>query len=82
MLPWFATPGGRRTVALTPPGGLVLFEFKIRMEEKLTSAAFSEEYPRYRERVPQLIPGLRIRRVGAERKQRTRPPSAPGPFSD
>ena len=40
------------------PVGLVLFEVKIRMEEHLMLATFPEEYPPYRRRVPQLIPGL------------------------
>jgi protein-S-isoprenylcysteine O-methyltransferase Ste14 len=40
------------------PVGLVLFEVKIRMEEHLMLATYPEEYPRYRHRVPQLIPGL------------------------
>ena len=40
------------------PVGLVLFEVKIRMEEHLMLATYPEEYPRYRRRVPQLIPGL------------------------
>jgi protein-S-isoprenylcysteine O-methyltransferase Ste14 len=38
---------------------LVLVQFKIRVEERLMLAEFPEEYPRYRQRVPQLIPGLR-----------------------
>ena len=40
------------------PLGLVVFEVKIRMEERLMVATFPDEYPRYRRRVPQLIPGL------------------------
>ncbi len=51
------------------PVGLVVFEVKLHAEEELMSATFPDEYPRYRRRVPQLIPGLRIRRVGAERTQ-------------
>jgi protein-S-isoprenylcysteine O-methyltransferase Ste14 len=51
------------------PVGLVLFEVKLHVEEELMLATFPDEYPRYRQRVPQLIPGLRIRRVGAERTQ-------------
>jgi protein-S-isoprenylcysteine O-methyltransferase Ste14 len=47
--------------------GLVLFEVKLHVEEELMLATFPDEYPRYRQRVPQLIPGLRIRRVRAER---------------
>ena len=40
------------------PAGLILFEVKIRMEERLLVAPFPEEDPRYRRRVPQLVPGL------------------------
>jgi protein-S-isoprenylcysteine O-methyltransferase Ste14 len=32
-------------------------EMKIRMEERLLLATFPDEYPPYRARVPQLIPG-------------------------
>jgi protein-S-isoprenylcysteine O-methyltransferase Ste14 len=44
------------------PVGLVLFEVKIRMEERLMVATFPDEYPRYRRRVPQLVPGLYLLR--------------------
>jgi protein-S-isoprenylcysteine O-methyltransferase Ste14 len=44
------------------PAGLVLFEVKIRMEEHLMVATFPDEYPRYRRRVPQLVPGLNLLR--------------------
>jgi protein-S-isoprenylcysteine O-methyltransferase Ste14 len=40
------------------PVGLILFEVKIRMEERLMVATFPGEYPRYRRQVPQLVPGL------------------------
>jgi protein-S-isoprenylcysteine O-methyltransferase Ste14 len=40
------------------PVGLIVFEVKIRMEERLMVATFSDEYPRYRRQVPQLVPGL------------------------
>ena len=39
---------------------LVLLEFKIHTEERLMLEAFPEDYPRYRQQVPQLIPGLRL----------------------
>jgi protein-S-isoprenylcysteine O-methyltransferase Ste14 len=42
------------------PVGLVLCEVKIRMEERLLSVTFPDDYPRYRRTVPQLVPGLRI----------------------
>ena len=40
------------------PAALIVFEVRIRMEERLMVATFPEEYPRYRRQVPQLIPGL------------------------
>jgi protein-S-isoprenylcysteine O-methyltransferase Ste14 len=52
--------GGRWVIAF--PVYLVLLEIKIRVEEKLLLAEFPGEYPRYRQRVPQLIPGLRVSR--------------------
>lgn len=42
------------------PVGLIVFEVKIRMEERLMLATFPDEYPRYRHRVPQLVPGLNV----------------------
>jgi protein-S-isoprenylcysteine O-methyltransferase Ste14 len=42
------------------PVALILIEFKIRIEERFMTAEFPEEYPRYRNRVPQLVPGLRL----------------------
>jgi protein-S-isoprenylcysteine O-methyltransferase Ste14 len=42
------------------PVALILIEFKIRIEERVMTAEFPEEYPRYRKRVPQLVPGLRL----------------------
>lgn len=50
--------GGRWIVAL--PVYVVLLEFKIHTEERLMLAQFPDDYPRYRQRVPQLIPGLRL----------------------
>jgi protein-S-isoprenylcysteine O-methyltransferase Ste14 len=44
------------------PVGLLLFEIKIGIEERLMSATFPDQYPQYRRQVPQLIPGLR--RIG------------------
>jgi protein-S-isoprenylcysteine O-methyltransferase Ste14 len=43
------------------PVGIVLLELKLRAEEELMVARFPEEYLRYRQRVPQLVPGLRPR---------------------
>ena len=42
------------------PIALILIEFKIRIEERFMTAEFPEDYPRYRKRVPQLVPGLRL----------------------
>ena len=43
----------------------VLLQFKIHAEERLMLAEFPEDYPRYRQRVPQLVPGLRL--IGARK---------------
>lgn len=51
--------GGGRWI-LQFPVFLVLFEFKIRIEEQLMLAEFPQDYPAYRRRVPRLIPGLRL----------------------
>lgn len=42
------------------PIALILIEFKIRIEERFMTAEFPQDYPRYRRRVPQLVPGLRV----------------------
>jgi protein-S-isoprenylcysteine O-methyltransferase Ste14 len=49
---------GRWIVAF--PVYLAVLEFKIRIEERLMLAEFPDDYPRYRHRVPQLVPGLRL----------------------
>jgi protein-S-isoprenylcysteine O-methyltransferase Ste14 len=55
------TGGGLSLLVL--PVGVVLLEVKIHEEERLMCAEFPDEYPRYRRRVPQLVPGLgRLRR--------------------
>jgi protein-S-isoprenylcysteine O-methyltransferase Ste14 len=41
------------------PVSLVFIEIRIHIEEGLMVATFPEAYPRYRRRVPQLVPGLR-----------------------
>jgi protein-S-isoprenylcysteine O-methyltransferase Ste14 len=50
--------GGRWIVPF--PVFLVLFEIKIRIEERFMMGEFPVEYPRYRRRVPKLVPGLRL----------------------
>lgn len=40
------------------PLGVVVLEVKIRAEEGLMMATFPDDYPGYRARVPQLVPGL------------------------
>lgn len=47
--------------------GLVVAELKIRSEERLLLATFPDAYPAYRERVPQLIPKLRLPSVWRRR---------------
>ena len=53
--------GAGRALLLVPVG-LVFFEVKLHLEERLLSEAFPQDYARYRRRVPQLVPGLRPRR--------------------
>jgi protein-S-isoprenylcysteine O-methyltransferase Ste14 len=38
--------------------GLIVFLVKIHAEERLLLVSFPEEYPAYRQQVPQLVPGL------------------------
>jgi protein-S-isoprenylcysteine O-methyltransferase Ste14 len=40
------------------PAALIVFEVRIRIEERLMVVTFPDDYPRYRQRVPQLVPGL------------------------
>jgi len=42
--------------------GAVFLATRIPVEERLMSATFPEEYARYRERVPRLVPGLQLLR--------------------
>jgi protein-S-isoprenylcysteine O-methyltransferase Ste14 len=52
------TGGGRWLVPF--PVFLVLLEIKLHIEERLMRAEFPDDYPRYRQRVPQLVPGLKL----------------------
>jgi len=49
------------------PVFLVLLEIKMHIEERLMLAEFPGDYPRYRQHVPQLIPGLRLVRPARPR---------------
>jgi protein-S-isoprenylcysteine O-methyltransferase Ste14 len=40
----------------------VLVEIKLHIEERLMLAEFPDDYPRYRQQVPQLVPSLRLGR--------------------
>ncbi len=40
--------------------GILFAEFKIHLEERLMTETFGERYLRYRQQVPQLIPGLNL----------------------
>jgi protein-S-isoprenylcysteine O-methyltransferase Ste14 len=51
---------GRWLVAF--PVYVVLVEIKLHIEERLMLAEFPDDYPHYRQRVPQLVPGLRLGR--------------------
>jgi protein-S-isoprenylcysteine O-methyltransferase Ste14 len=55
--------GGHELIAVVVVA-FVLFEVKIAQEERLMVATFPDEYPAYRHRVPQIVPGLRLPRGG------------------
>jgi protein-S-isoprenylcysteine O-methyltransferase Ste14 len=57
--------GGFGESIVLVPIGLIAVEAKIRTEERLLLATFTDEYRGYREQVPQLIPGLRLKRRGS-----------------
>ncbi len=42
--------------------GVVVLATRIPVEERLMTKTFPDEYPRYRERVPRLVPGLNLLR--------------------
>ncbi|HEY0409015.1 MAG TPA: isoprenylcysteine carboxylmethyltransferase family protein [Candidatus Dormibacteraeota bacterium] len=56
MLVGTALLGGVGRWAVVLAVGVVYAAVKIRAEERLLGAEFPEDYPRYRERVPQLVP--------------------------
>ncbi len=39
--------------------GIVIFEVKLHQEERLLTETFGEQYVHYKQRVPQLISGLK-----------------------
>jgi len=53
--------GAGRWVLLFPVS-LGLIEVKLHLEERLMTEAFPDDYPSYRRRVPQLVPGSRLLR--------------------
>jgi len=59
MLLGSAVLGGIGQWVVIVAAGVILLEVKVRQEERLLLEVFPDEYPAYRERVPQLIPGLR-----------------------
>ena len=58
MLLGSALLGGLGQGILIVVAGLIVFSIKIRAEERLLLETFPDEYPAYRQRVPQLVPGL------------------------
>ena len=58
------------------PVGLIVVELKIQLEERLLMATFGDEYARYRDSVPQLVPGLRGKPQPARLNRRRRQPPA------
>ena len=58
MLLGSALLGGLGQGILIVVVGLIVFMVKIHMEERLLLVTFPDAYPTYRERVPQLVPGL------------------------
>jgi len=60
MLLGSALLGGLGQGILLVVVGLIVFSVKIHTEEQLLLATFPGEYPGYRQRVPQLVPGLGV----------------------
>lgn len=53
-----------------PVVGVAAFSIRVSIEERLMVQTFPDDYRRYRERVPQLIPGLRLIKLSGERPRR------------
>ena len=64
MLLGSALLGGLGQGILVVVVGLIVFSIKIHAEERLLLANFPDEYPAYRHRVPQLVPGLGVLHCG------------------
>jgi protein-S-isoprenylcysteine O-methyltransferase Ste14 len=64
---------GLGALAFVPVLGVSLWATRIPIEERLMSEAFPEEYTRYRERVPQLVPGVRLLFRGTRKRTGSRP---------
>ena len=60
MIVGTALLAGLGQAILAVVAGLIVFLVKIHAEERLLLANFPEEYPTYRQRVPQLVPGQGI----------------------
>jgi len=60
MIVGTALLAGLGQAILAVVAGLVVFSVKIHAEERLLLANFPDEYPAYRQRVPQLVPGLGV----------------------
>ncbi len=60
MLLGTALLNGIGVLITLPVVGVAVFAIRVSIEERLMSQTFPDDYRRYRERVPQLIPGLRL----------------------
>jgi protein-S-isoprenylcysteine O-methyltransferase Ste14 len=58
MIVGTALLAGLGQAILAVVAGLIVFLVKVHAEERLLLANFPDEYPAYRQRVPQLVPGL------------------------
>ena len=73
MLLGTALLNGMGTLLLLPLAGVAMWVTRVPVEERLLSAALPEEYARYRRRVPQLVPGLRLFFGSRRHETRSRP---------
>ena len=60
MIVGTALLAGLGQAILAVVAGLIVFSVNIHAEERLLLANFPDDYPAYRKRVPQLVPGLRM----------------------